>query len=440
MLKLLNNIKWYNYKDINKNSIFSKFIFNLISMSSNIVNLLIYFINTLILPFSSVSSIFGFAILLTIIIQVLSGFFLAWYYIPEPGLVIELREEMFIETKYGYEIFSLHVRGVDVIFILSYFHIIKKLFLKNYINAENDGWMLGGYAFFWFHYIVGLGICLSASHLSDLTLTIAANIYWSLLNNSHKSYYFIFTNKHLNTDELLRLMILHYLSPWYYLYLVKMHILFCHENWDNSSEKNIYEDKSSSWLSWFYDALIKEIQDSINILIWTFLYFFFHHLDTLSVHYSFFERWNISELDEIRFYGVAPHWYFRPIMSLLTVAPSHFEGILWLVLYFLFLSFLPVIYNIYIYEFKNIKIIAVKDSLFQSLMFIIFILSLFTVSSQLAVGKMNYDDLNGYSGSIFVKWSYQYIYFFLGFLIHNLDIIENTIFNLSLALKKKLIK
>jgi hypothetical protein len=61
--------------------------------------------------------------------------------------------------------------------------------------------------------VVGLGICLSASHLSDLTLTVAANIYWSLLNNTHKSYYFIFTNKHLNADELMRLMLLHYISP-----------------------------------------------------------------------------------------------------------------------------------------------------------------------------------------------------------------------------------
>jgi len=37
--------------------------------------------------------------------------------------------------------------------------------------------MLGGYAFFWFHYIIALGISLSATHLSDLTLTIVANIF-----------------------------------------------------------------------------------------------------------------------------------------------------------------------------------------------------------------------------------------------------------------------
>ena len=32
---------------------------------------------------------------------------------PEPGLVVELREEMFSETRFGAEVFYMHVRGVD---------------------------------------------------------------------------------------------------------------------------------------------------------------------------------------------------------------------------------------------------------------------------------------------------------------------------------------
>jgi hypothetical protein len=116
--------------------------------------------------------------------------------------------------------------------VLSYMHIMKKIYLKNYVTSESDGWMLGAYAFLWFHLIIALGISLSASHLSDLTLTIVANIFWSLLNNIYKTYYIIFTNKHLNTDQLVRLMALHYLTPWYYLYLVQLHAMFCHESWD----------------------------------------------------------------------------------------------------------------------------------------------------------------------------------------------------------------
>ena len=217
---------------------------NLVSLSSMIFSYLNFFVNRLVLPFSSVTSIIGFMLFLTILMQLLSGFFLGWYYIPEPGLVVELREEMFNDTRFGAEVFYMHVRGVDTLMVLSYMHILKKIYLKNYITSESDGWMLGGYAFFWFHYIIALGISLSASHLSDLTLTIIANIFWSVFNNIYKTYYIIFTNKHLNVDQLTRLMILHYFTPWYYLYLVKLHILFCHESWDTDSGENIYEDKS----------------------------------------------------------------------------------------------------------------------------------------------------------------------------------------------------
>jgi quinol-cytochrome oxidoreductase complex cytochrome b subunit len=77
--------------------------------------------------------------LLSIIFQLLSGFFLGWYYIPEPGLVIELREEMFNDTRFGAEVFYMHTRGVDVIMVLSYLHILKKIYLKNYVASESDG-------------------------------------------------------------------------------------------------------------------------------------------------------------------------------------------------------------------------------------------------------------------------------------------------------------
>jgi hypothetical protein len=58
---------------------------------------------------------------------------------PEPGLVVELREEMFSETRFGAEFFYMHVRGVDSLMLLSYLHIFKKIFLKNHVTSESDG-------------------------------------------------------------------------------------------------------------------------------------------------------------------------------------------------------------------------------------------------------------------------------------------------------------
>lgn len=409
---------------------------SLINLSGAVFSYLSFFVNKLVLPFSSVTSILGFSLLISIAVQLLSGFFLAWYYIPEPGLVIELREEMFNDTRYGAEVFYFHVRGVDIIFALTYLHIFKKIYLKNYITCDAEGWMLGGYAFLFYHYIVALGICLSGSHLSDLTLTIIANIFWSLTDNMYKTYYVIFTNKHLNIDQLTRIMIFHYLTPWYYLYLVQVHIMFCHEGWDSDSGEGVKEDKSGTYISWFYDALLKEIQDAWYWIIITSVIFWMHYLLPHTINYFYFERWNISENDDIRFYGVAPHWYFRPLMGVLVISPTHYEGLMWIGLYFVLLACMPFLHNCYNWNMKHIPIIPMQNSVLQSSFFILFLLSTITVASMLPCGRYYYEPEGGYVGNPMVKFSLQYIYFYLGFLIYQLDLIDHFIVKIAKKIRQ----
>lgn len=81
------------------------------------------------------------------------------------------------EVWWFWYVHKIHVIGVDSIFILSYLHIIKKIFIKNFIGAELEGWVSGSYAFLVFHVVVFLGITLSTNHLGDLTLTIGATIF-----------------------------------------------------------------------------------------------------------------------------------------------------------------------------------------------------------------------------------------------------------------------
>ena len=216
----------------------------------------------------------------------------------------------------------------------------------------------------------------------------------------------------------------HYFTPWYYLYLVKLHALFCHESWDSDSGENVYEDKSGTYVSWFYDAFLKEIQDAWYWTLYVFVYFFIHHFDASTVNYHFFERWNISELDEIRFYGVAPHWYFRPLMGLLVVSPSHYEGLMWMGLWFVLLASLPIIYNLYNSNNSYLSVIPMQSSMLQTLFFILFMLSMYCTASMLPCGRYYYAPEGGYVGNPWVKFSYQYAYLYLAWVIHHLDLVE----------------
>jgi len=405
--------------------------FQLLSVGSLAIGFMTYYLNRLLLPFASLTSILGFMLFLLIVVQLASGLFLSWYFVPEPGLVIEYREEMFDDVRFGWEIFMVHVRGVDAIMLFSYAHIFKKIYLKNYITSESDGWLLGGYAFFWFHYIVGLGITLSASHLSDLTLTIAANVAWSFFNNIHKTYYIIFTNKHLNTDQLVRLMIFHYLTPLYYLTLVNLHVLFCHESWDTDSDEWTYEDRSTTYIAWFYDAIQKEIQDACYWSFYIILYATFHNMHMVCVSYYFFERWNITEMTDIRFYGVAPHWYFRAFMGILVVSPTHWEGLIWVISYLVMLAALPIIFNFYHSFSRALSLTGTAYSYSQTLFYTLFLVALICTTSMLPCGRYYYEPEAGYKGNPWVKISYQYVYFYLGWLLHHVDRIDQFVYRYS---------
>jgi hypothetical protein len=58
----------------------------------------------------------------------------------------------------------------------------------------------------------------------------------------------------------------------------------------------------------------------------------------------------------------------------------------------------------------------------------------------LPCGRYYYDPEGGYVGNPWVKFSFQYIYIYLGWLIHHLDIIDHYLFKFYQILMKKSIE
>jgi hypothetical protein len=156
-----------------------------------------------------------------------------------------------------------------------------------------------------------------------------------------------FTNKHLSTDQLTRFMIAHYLSAWYYTYLVQAHVVFIHEMWDASANRSTQQTTSTPKGSWVWDALKKEIMTMFALYkTLAVLFFFMLHPDVHVVNYNFFEQWSETEMEEVNFFIVAPHWYFRPHMGLLTVCAHHYEGLAWLAGFYALLCYTPHLYRL----------------------------------------------------------------------------------------------
>jgi hypothetical protein len=66
--------------------------------------------------------------------------------------------------------------------------------------------------------------------------------------------------------------------------------------------------------------------------------------------------------------------------------------------------------------------------------------SLFTTASILPCGRYYYDLEGGYVGNTWIKWSYQFLYWYLGWLLYHLDHLDSLVYNTSHYLKLKLSK
>ena len=215
-------------------------------------------------------SLFGFFTLLTIVIQLISGTMLAFSLVPESMLIPMVRDEEDIEDLYTDDFFWLHERGVDMIFIFSYIHLFRKLYLNVFEVETEASWKSGVFLFLVFQVVVFLGLVLCCTHLSEITLTIAANVFHTFFMFKGKFYWWFFTDKQLSTDTVIRLAYAHYLSAFYLFFLGIIHGIDVHYDWKNES----FFDGLDSEMVWCGEALSNEISSFFLMLVITTIIFF----------------------------------------------------------------------------------------------------------------------------------------------------------------------
>ena len=291
--------------------------------------------------FHEINSLWGFFTLITVFSQLVSGIMLAFSLIPDSMLIPMSRDEEDCEDLVIDDFFWLHERGVDLIFVFAYLHLFRKIYL-NAIEYEHEvTWKSGVFTFLIFQVVVFFGLVLCCSHLSEITLTIAANIMHTFFLFFGKVYWWLFTDKQLNCDTLLRLAYGHYLAAFFMAYLGLLHGIDMHYDWKNEATF----DGLNNEMVWWDEALSNELNSTILVLVIISIICVYLYPYPEALSYEIFMWGDVGFINDIRFYGVAPHWYFRPLMAWLLVCPFHKLGIAGLVFFFVVLFFQPNIHN-----------------------------------------------------------------------------------------------
>lgn len=384
----------------------------------------------------------GYAMLIIAAVQVVSSFYLGWYFIPESGILADARDCMLDNTRFGVEFYYIHSATTDSLFVLSYLCIFKGIYSKNYITTSVDAWIIGAYAFFWLHYVAALSSILNATHTGDLLLTVVVNLYWSAFDEAYRAYYVVFSCEHLNSDQLAVILGLNILTPWYYLYLLQLHLSLSREIWGSKVEEASRESRSGSYVSWLYDTFLKEFQDlwygAITLLLLYAIRFAYPFISFPTIG-----TWFISSFNEIRRSVIAPYWYFRPMISLVIMTHSHVEAVFWVCFAFILFMLAPVIYTWYQGAplDEKAKVASMGRSPVQLFMFALFVISTFYVLTVVPEGRTSFTSIRYNEATaeaklytrivsdFWVSIAMQYIFVYLLWLMHHLEAIDRAAFS-----------
>ena len=307
---------------------------NLIQNFNKLGYILKYFIN-LKVSYHNLNALWGFIIFITIFSQCVSGIMLSFSLVNDSLLIAYSREEEDGENNYTDDFFWLHERGVDLIIISSFFHLLRKIYVGISDLEQEYSWKTGVFSFLIIQLTIFAGLVLCTTHLSEITLIIAANALHTFFLFIGKPYWWPFTDKLLNTDTIIRLMYLHYCIAFFLFFLGLMHGIDMHYDW---KAKNFFNGIKQQ-LSWWDEALSNELRLLLNCLIIMGCVGEYLYCEPEALSYEIFMWGDIGLITDVRFYGVAPHWYFRPYMAWLIACPYHYVGIFGLVFFFVVLYY-----------------------------------------------------------------------------------------------------
>lgn len=367
------------------------------------------------------AAIFGFFILMSIVSQLISGIMLSFSLVPEPMLVPIVRDEEDLEDLYVDDFFWVHERGVDLVFLFSYCHLLRKMYINVFYFEQEFAWKSGVFSFMIFQVVTFLGLVLCCTHLSDITLSIACNIMHTFFFFKGKAYWWLFTDKTLNSDTLIRLAYAHYISAFYLFFLGFLHAIDMHYDW----KQDFNFDGLDTELLWFDEALAGELSSLVDMFFIVWLIGWILYTEPEALSYEIFMWGDIGLINDVRFFGVAPHWYFRPFMAWLTVCPMHLSGIFGLLLIFFALYHQVTLAGAGDFTIKrtstvgafnqsqtiiNTRALNMDISLLSQMMFFVFFMALLYTTTFLPAGRY-YQRVGGNFGMLF---SYFYV---MGYLI-----------------------
>nr|YP_009971823.1 cytochrome b [Deporaus marginatus]QNH68710.1 cytochrome b [Deporaus marginatus] len=273
---------------------------------------------------------FGSLLGLCLIIQILTGLFLAMHYCPNVEMAFNSVAHICRDVNYGWLIRTLHANGASFFFICLYTHIGRGMYYSSYNLIET--WMIGVTIFFVVMGTAFLGYVLPWGQMSFWGATVITNLLSAIPYLGTSIVQWVWGGFAVDNATLTRFFTFHFLFPFIVAALVLVHLLFLHQTGSSNplgSNSNIDKIPFHPFFSF---------KDLFGFLVMMMLL----TILTLTNPYLLGDPDNFTPANPlVTPVHIQPEWYFLFAYAILRSIPNKLGGVIALVMSIAILYILP---------------------------------------------------------------------------------------------------
>nr|BAM21091.1 cytochrome b [Lepus timidus] len=273
---------------------------------------------------------FGSLLGLCLMIQILTGLFLAMHYTSDTATAFSSVTHICRDVNYGWLIRYLHANGASMFFICLYMHVGRGIYYGSYTYLET--WNIGIILLLAVMATAFMGYVLPWGQMSFWGATVITNLLSAIPYIGTTLVEWIWGGFSVDKATLTRFFAFHFILPFIIAALVMIHLLFLHETGSNNPS-GIPSDSDKIPFHPYYT--IKDLLGFLVLILLLMLLVLFSP-DLLGDPDNYTPANPLNTPPHIK-----PEWYFLFAYAILRSIPNKLGGVLALVMSILILAIIP---------------------------------------------------------------------------------------------------
>ena len=261
---------------------------------------------------------FGSTAGICLIIQILTGIFLAMHYTPHIDLAFSSVEHIMRDVNNGWLIRYAHANGASMFFIVVYSHIFRGLYYGSYMHPRQLLWCSGVVIFILMMGTAFMGYVLPWGQMSFWGATVITNLATAIPIIGQPIVDWLWGGFTVNNATLNRFFSLHFVFPFRIAGLSLLHLALLHKDGSNNP---LGVDTSVDKVPFYPYFIVKDVF-AFFIFTLVFSIFVFYFPNALGHPDNY-----IPANPLVTPAHIVPEWYFLPFYAILRSIPDKLGGV-----------------------------------------------------------------------------------------------------------------